>query len=109
MSKVLDLEAIRQASANLDRIAAEHPELLGESTPEEWERILKEQGLERQKRLIAKRQSEGQERHALWAPREEIEELRRRFPGPRNGVNWRAVITAALKVADRNPEDTGTP
>ncbi len=40
MSKSLDLETIRDSLANLDRIAAEHPELLGESTPEDWEEVL---------------------------------------------------------------------
>ncbi len=40
MGKPLDLETIRDALANLDRIAAEHPELLGGSTPDEWEEVL---------------------------------------------------------------------
>jgi hypothetical protein len=43
MGKKIDLAAVRAAEARLDRLAAEHPELLGESTPEEWESILKDQ------------------------------------------------------------------
>ncbi|BBL77452.1 hypothetical protein MishRS11D_45500 (plasmid) [Methylomagnum ishizawai] len=109
MAKTIDFQAVKESLAALDRIAAEHPELLGESSQEEWEQTLKSTVLERQKRLITKRQAEGQERHALWAPREEIEELRRQFPGSRNGVNWRAVIAAALKMSGQNPENTGTP
>ena len=42
MAKVLDLPAIKNSLANLDRIAAEHPELLGESSAAEWEATLKE-------------------------------------------------------------------
>lgn len=37
----IDLERIRKALAWLDRLAREHPELLGESTLEEWEDVLK--------------------------------------------------------------------
>ena len=40
---VVEQQTQDQASANLDRIAAEHPELLGQSTPDEWEGILKDQ------------------------------------------------------------------
>ncbi len=98
MGKVLDLEAIREAPANLERLVAEHPELLGKSTPEEWEAILKNQnsGTERQKRLIAKRRSEGIERVTIWVSSTDIEFLRQRFPGPRNGINWTAAVHSAL-------------
>ena len=40
MSRPLDLETIRDSLANLDKIAAEHPELLGGSTAENWEEVL---------------------------------------------------------------------
>ena len=40
--KVIDSELIRQKLAQLDRLAEEHPRLLGSSTLEEWEDTLKE-------------------------------------------------------------------
>lgn len=47
MAKVLDLPKIKQSLENLDRIATEHPELLGKSTADEWETTLKEHITER--------------------------------------------------------------
>ena len=47
MAKVLDLPRIKQSLENLDRIATEHPELLGKSTADEWEATLKEHITER--------------------------------------------------------------
>lgn len=105
MGKVLDLEAIRAASANLDRIAAEHPELLGKSTPEEWEKALKSQGLERQKRLISKRIEAGMERLTVWVSKDDMKTLRETFPGPRGGADWKAVITAALAGQNRHQDE----
>ncbi len=42
MSKKIDLEAVRLARENLDRIAQEHPELVGESSVEDWVELLQE-------------------------------------------------------------------
>ena len=42
MGKRIDLEAVRDARRRLDAIAAEHPELLGESSAEEWVEALEE-------------------------------------------------------------------
>ena len=42
MGKRIDLEAVRAARRNLETIAAEHPELLGESSAEEWAEALEE-------------------------------------------------------------------
>lgn len=39
---MLDLPTIKKSLDNLDRTAAEHPELLGESSTDEWEATLKE-------------------------------------------------------------------
>lgn len=101
MSKPIDLAAVREAHANLDRLAKEHPELLGQSTTEEWEAVLTAQsGTERQKRLIAKRQASGMARLSIWLTDEEVEALRNRYPGPRGGVDWQAVAAAALRGSD---------
>lgn len=100
MSKPIDLAAVREAHANLDRLAKEHPELLGPSSPEEWEAILTAQnGSERQKRLIARRQAAGMSRLSIWLTDAEVDALRNRYPGPRGGVDWRAVVAAALRGA----------
>ncbi|BBL77435.1 hypothetical protein [Methylomagnum ishizawai] len=40
MAKTIDFQAVKESLAALDRIAAEHPELLGESSQEEWEKTL---------------------------------------------------------------------
>lgn len=106
MGKVLDLEAIREATANLERLAAEHPELLGKSTPEEWEKTLNQQmsGTDRQKRLISKRKSEGMERMTIWVSVTDINALRDRYQGPRKGIDWQAVIRAALKPPTHNDD-----
>jgi hypothetical protein len=111
MSTVLNMTAIRESLVTLDRLAAEHPELLGQSTPEEWEAILKEAlatGGARQKRLREKRQAEGLRRIELWANPVELESLRGYFPGPREGVNWQEVIKVALSITTNNlsPVDT---
>jgi hypothetical protein len=42
MAKPINLQAVRESLAALDRIAREHPELLGPSTPDEWEDTLKD-------------------------------------------------------------------
>lgn len=99
MEKPIDMVAVRESLAALDRIAAEHPELLGKSAPEEWEQILKEQVTERQRKLVAKRLTQGQKRALVWAPETDLDALKRAYPGPRNGVNWMAVIAAALDKA----------
>lgn len=47
MVKTIDFQAVKESLAALDRIAAEHPELLGESTLEEWEKTLRSLDLEK--------------------------------------------------------------
>lgn len=104
--KILDLDAIRQASANLDRIAADHPELLGPSTTEEWEEVLNEQisNPERRQKLAANRQAElrqrrkaeGVKRETIWLSDNHRAALKQRFPGPRAGIDWEHVVEAAL-------------
>jgi hypothetical protein len=96
--KILDLEAIRQARANLKALAEAHPRLLGPSTPAEWEATLKSAltTSERQRDLKQRRKAEGIHRVMIWISDDDREALRLRYPGPRNGIDWQAVITAAL-------------
>jgi len=98
--KVVDLQAVRKASENLDRLAAEHPELLGESTAEEWEAVLKgrlaKPGRERQKALRDRRAALGVQRFEVWVDPERAEALRQRYPAERGGVDWARVIDQAL-------------
>ncbi len=41
-TKAVDLGRVKKALTRLDAIARDHPELLGQSTPEQWEETLKE-------------------------------------------------------------------
>jgi len=109
MAKTIDFQAVKESLAALDRIAAEHPELLGKSTPEEWEKTLNDQdtastGSERQKRFKKNRLEAGIKRVLVWAKESDLETLRKRFPGPKGGVNWDGVINVALNKT--RPEST---
>ncbi len=42
MDKQIDLKVVQSARRNLEAIAAEHPELLGETSTNEWIEVLKE-------------------------------------------------------------------
>lgn len=106
MAKPIDMVAVRESLAALDQIAREHPELLGESTPEEWEQTLKSQGLERQKRLISKRIEAGMERLTIWVSGNDMKKLREAFPGPRGGADWKNVIDAALAWKEHQKKNT---
>ncbi len=53
-------------------------------------------GLQRQLALIEKRKAAGMKRFGLWLDKHDAEALVGRFPGPRNGINWPAVVQAAL-------------
>lgn len=97
-NKPIDLAAVREAHANLDRLAKEHPELLGQSSPEEWETLLKQQDAsERQKRWQARQHAAGNGRANIWLPEQTLAALREHYPGPRGGVDWAGVAAAALK------------
>lgn len=104
MGKTIDFQAVKESLAALDRIAAEHPELLGESTPEEWEQTLKSTGLERQKHLISSRIKGGMKRLTIWVSSDDMEALRETFPGPRGGADWKRIAEAALKLAEMERE-----
>jgi hypothetical protein len=53
-------------------------------------------GAQRQQRLKAKRQEAGQQFARFWVPASDLEALKQRFPGPRGGIDWPAVVAAAL-------------
>lgn len=97
MKKPIDLGAVREATANLDRLAKEHPELLGPSTADDWEVVLRgRSGSERQRDLIERRQAAGVTRMTVWLSDLDKGALREHFPGPRGGIDWGAVVQAAL-------------
>lgn len=45
----------------------------------------------------AQRRAEGFQRVPIWVHRDELAALRERYPGPRGGVDWQAVVTASLR------------
>lgn len=52
---------------------------------------------ERMARMTANRKAEGWARFSIWTPPDApMDELRRRFPSGRGGVDWMGVIKAAL-------------
>ena len=48
----------------------------------------------------AKRKAEGYQRVPIWVSHDEMTTLRNRYPGPRGGVDWGAVVAAALRGSD---------
>jgi len=55
----------------------------------------------RQQRLKEKRLESGRKLANVWLPVADMEALKQVFPGPRGGIDWQAVATAAL--AGRRP------
>jgi hypothetical protein len=53
---------------------------------------------ERQTRYEEKRRGEGFQRVPIWVHENELVALRQRYPGPRGGVDWSAVVQAALSA-----------
>jgi hypothetical protein len=57
---------------------------------------------ERAARLTEKRKAEGWQRFNVWAPPgTPVDRLRRQFPGPQGGLNWDAIMEAALAHAEQ--------
>jgi hypothetical protein len=54
---------------------------------------------ERNRRYELRLQAEGMRRIASWAPADAVEALRQAYPGRRGGIDWNAVIMAALDKA----------
>lgn len=53
-------------------------------------------------RLTEKRKIEGWKRFNVWTPpTAPVERLRRQFPGPQGGLNWDAIMEAALAHAEQ--------
>ncbi len=100
MAKVLDLPKIKQSLANLDRIAAEHPEILGRLTMTDLEASLSEKSgtsTERQRRLKQKRLAAGIKPNQVWLSDADIDALKSSYPGPKGGIDWAKVIQTALE------------
>ena len=50
----------------------------------------------------ARRKAEGYRRVPIWVHRDELTALRERYPGPRGGVDWQAVVSASLRQGHGN-------
>ena len=60
---------------------------------------------ERAARLAEKRRIEGWGQFKVWTPPgTPIDQLRERFPGPAGGIDWPAVIKAALSEQDQGEQ-----
>lgn len=79
------------ATAALDRIAhlARHDGRL-----EDY--ICMKKGSERQKALKDARIASGMKASSVWLPEKLLEQLKERFPGPRGGIDWLAVVKSAI-------------
>lgn len=61
-------------------------------------------GAERQRKYAEKCQAEGKRQTYLWLDDTDAAALKRAYPGQRGGINWKAVIAAALIKADEKSE-----
>lgn len=60
---------------------------------------------ERIARLTERRKADGWRRFNIWTPPDApIERLRNLFPGKQGGLNWDAIMEAALKAAEQERE-----
>ncbi len=55
-------------------------------------------GAERQRRYEEKLMGEGLRQVKTWLPEKDIATVKAAFPSPRGGIDWKAVIKAALKT-----------
>lgn len=81
-----------------DRLAA----LAGNDGGRLMNEISRLSAAERQRAFRERRAAEGKRRAVLWITPAQGDALRSRFPGPRGGIEWNAVITAALSTNRRN-------
>ena len=58
--------------------------------------IIMKSGSERQKALKESRLAAGMKVSNVWLPEPMLEQLKQKFPGPRGGVDWLAVVKSAL-------------
>lgn len=104
MKKPIDRVNVQEADTGLARLTTVHPELLGQSTADDWEALLKaKSGSERQKALEAKRKAEGYQRVPIWIHKNELANLRQKYPGPRGGIDWPRAVRAALQTSTEDP------
>jgi hypothetical protein len=104
MKITTDQATVQEAGTGLERLTTAHPELLGQSTADDWEAILKAKtGSERQKALEAKRKAEGYQRVPIWIHKNELVDLRQKYPGPRGGIDWPKAVRAALQTSTEVP------
>jgi hypothetical protein len=55
---------------------------------------------QRQQRHKAKRREAGEQLARFWLPQADLDALKRRYPGPRGGIDWPAVVAASLAPAE---------
>lgn len=105
MPKTIDLLRARRALAELDRIAAEHPEIVGKGEPwkdnlEELQRVITMNHNQRIAEYRARQQAKGMRRVSIFlSPEatEALEALQRATPGkPVGEIISRALVSAAL-------------
>ncbi|MBM4199823.1 MAG: hypothetical protein FJ189_00870 [Gammaproteobacteria bacterium] len=77
----------------LDRLA----ELTRGNEPRALEYLTMKTAAERQKRLHEKRLAEGIRPLKVWVSDQDYDALQAAYPGPRDGVDWKAVVDAALR------------
>lgn len=51
---------------------------------------------EKQSRFVSAMVSKGFQKVSVWVAGHDLDQLRARYPGPRGGVDWAAVVAAAL-------------
>lgn len=104
MKNPIDQASAQEADTGLARLVTAHPESLGQSNADDWEAILKAKtGSARQKALEAKRKAEGYQRVPIWIHRNELADLRQKYPGPRGGIDWPRAVRAALQTSTEDP------
>ncbi len=62
-------------------------------------------GAERQRLLKKARKAEGIRARKVWLSDADMDVLKARYPGPRGGIDWTAVICAALNPASAPAAD----
>lgn len=55
---------------------------------------------QRQQRLRDQRKESGLQRVTVWISTEDIDRLRKRFPGMRGGIDWAAIVAQASGSAN---------
>lgn len=105
MPRSIDLPRVRQALAELDRIAAEHPEIIGKGEPwadnlDELHKVITMDTNQRIAEYRARQRDKGMRRISIFlSPEasEALEALQRVYPGqPIGEIVSRSLVTTAL-------------